>query len=258
MKKLIVIFVLFLTAGTINGQKYYEQYPPYETWIKTLKFNVLDINLNKKVIGFKHVYELLPSYTYDGGGENAEKPVDCGYAGMESNPKAGVVLGVYDLEKGAFIKTFTVYKSSFKKSECFKHETSAANLDSAKELFKEYNLDITKKMKPLVFDKKDKKTTSLNLNGINITSSYESNYDEMKSVSNLYTNNKLLYYVEHHDNFAMASHAEIFYTAAYKKGNKVVFLIKYFHTHNMEGPSSYEFHYFSPIFTTANGQLSKE
>ena len=245
MKSSISIVLFLIIPAMAVAQKHIDyDFFPYESSVNTIKFKVLDINFDKKLVAFKHIYELQPVFTID----YERNPVDCKYAGMESNPYAGVVLGIYDLEKGAYLKTFTIYESCIEIMDCYDHELSAKKLDSAKQLFKDYNLDIDKKPKALLFKKQSKDSYTLNVNGINFSSSYINDYDNQKSISYLYADEKLLYYTEHDDNFVMASNAVIFYRAAYRSGEKIVFLNKYFHTNNMEGPKSYEYHYFSPVF----------
>lgn len=221
---------------------------PYETWVKTIKFKVLDINVEKKLVAFKHIYELQTEYYYDSDEEVIKKPVNCKYAGMEKYPKAGVVLGIYDLEKGEYLKTFTIYESCFTLKDCYDHELSAKKLDSAKQLFKDYSLEITKNPKALLFSKEGKKTYRLNVNGIKFSSSYKNDYDKQHTISYLYAGEKLLYSSVYEHGFIMGSTGEVFYKAAYKVGDKIIFLNKYLHTNNMGGAESFEYHYFSPVF----------
>lgn len=259
MKKIHFFLIILITPSILYAQKQFEYGSfPYETWVKTLKFNVLDINTEKKVLAFKHIYELQANYTYDETGEIIERPVDCQYAGMESMPYAGVVLGIFDLESGQYIKTFTVYESCYNIEECYSHELSKLKLDSVKQLFAEYGLDHTKKIKPMVFSNiNDETINELELNGILLESTFVNDYDNMQTRGYLHADGELLYESHYFDNFAMASNGEVYHKAAYKKGPHVVFLIKFFHNNNMEGPSSYEFHHFTPLYLLKSNTLTK-
>jgi len=258
MKKILIINLFTFAVLSSIGQKHMDyDFFPNETDVKTIKFQVLDINFEKKLVAYKHVYELLPQSTFSSGEEVQYIPVDCKYAGMEVYPKAGVVLGIYDLEKEEYLKTFIIYESCMDIKECYEHTYSEDQLNAAKKLFSDYELNIKNIPKALLFKKKSDKEKYLMTDGITFSSTFVNDYDNMLTKSFLYVDGELMYYVSHDDNFAMASHGQIYHKAAYKKGNKIIFLSKFFHDNNMEGPRSYEFHYFSPVFEIIDGKVKK-
>ncbi|MBN2893982.1 MAG: hypothetical protein JXL97_19085 [Bacteroidales bacterium] len=250
MKKLIITTTILILGGTILAQKMRDFGScPYEIEIRTLNFIVLDINYEKNVVAFKHVFEMQTQYIYTSDEDEAERhPVNCNYAGMEEYPYAGVVLGIYDLSSGEYLKTFTTYKSCYSTEQCFDYETSAKNLDSAKQLFAKYNLNIENKPKPIDFTHTSDDEFKVSISGIDFFSKYENNYNEGHTKSYLYANDKLLYWIEQQDFFIMASRGEIRYISAYSNGKKIVFLNKLFHENHLEGPPSYEFYHFTPVF----------
>ena len=252
-----VYILIFLFISNFSSAQKHRAYGscPYETSVKTIEFIVLDINYEEKLVAFKHIYELQTVFEQGPDTEIEKKPIDCQYAGMEKYPKAGVILGVYDLGNEEYLKTFTIYKSCFDQNECYDHDWSEKNLNSAKQLFNGYGLDIGKKPKPIMFTKESGNKFQISVNGINFNASYKNDYDNQLTISYLYAENNLLYQVEYDDNFVMASNGEVIYTAAYTNGDKIVFLNKFFHNNNLEGYSSYEYFHFTPIFKT---QLIKQ
>ncbi|MCF6364738.1 MAG: hypothetical protein L3J35_00900 [Bacteroidales bacterium] len=259
MKKSFYTLIFLAISLSSVGQKHigYDFFS-CKSNVKTIKFKVLDINFDKKLVAFKHIYELQTELFYDTEGEVINVPVDCKYAGMETYPKAGVVLGIYDLEKGTYLKTFTIYESCYELKNCYNHELSEQQLDSAKQMFKNYDLDITKKPKAILFKKKTKDISEIDINDINFSSSYKNDYDNQITISYLYANEEILFYTEYEDNFAMASSGRVFYRAAYKENGKIIFLNKYFHDNNMEGSRSFEFHDFSPVFNINGNKITLE
>ncbi len=260
--KAIILVVLMLIAlpnfGQIIKNRPFKDVP-YANTITTHKFIVLDINFDKQLVAFKHVFEL--NTTYDELGEIYEKPCNCHYTGMKDT-LAGVILGVYDLKNQQYLKTFTIYKSTYNKSECYDHKTSKQKLDAAKLFFKQNGLDITKKPKPLPFVSK-----KLEIDGITFTYTNQiENTDSMLTVSKLFaTNNKQteIYRVNQHDSYIMASGGNTEYLAAYKQGNKIVLLSVFKYVSHMAGETDQETFQFTPVFnlstienTSANNQKS--
>jgi hypothetical protein len=258
MKKTLITLLFAIPVFGLFAQRYHDFSFPYETGIKTIQFKVLDINFDKNIVAFKHIYEMQECYIMGEEGEVLQKPIDCAYAGMESYPKAGVVLGMYDLAKGEYLKTFTVYESCYESDDCYSHERSVQALDSAKQLFKDYGMTIEKCPKPIFYKKEINGTSSLTLDGIKFTSSFQNDRDNMATVSTLYANGTLLFTESFFDNFVMASHGEVLHTAAYKEGDRIVFLSKFFHTNHMEGVRSWEFFQFSPVFVIMGDRVVQE
>ena len=258
MKKTLITLLFANLVFGLFAQRYHGFSFPYKAEIKTIEFKVLDINYDKNIVAFKHVYEALEYFFMGEEGEVLQKPIDCSYAGMESYPTAGVVLGMYDLAKGEYLKTFTVYESCYELEDCYSHELSVQKLDSAKQLFKDYGMTIEKCPNPIFFKKETNGTSSVTLDGIKFTSSFQNDRDNMATVSTLYSNGTLLFTESFFDNFIMASHGEVLHTAAYRDGNKIVFLSKFYHTNNMEGVESWEFFHLSPVFVIMGDQVVQE
>jgi hypothetical protein len=253
MKKVILIICLLSNLSYLNSQNIKREFDfaPYMSEISTVSFEVLDINIDKKLVAFKHVFNLLPIEYYSDG--TSEIPCSCNYPGMQDNPNAGVVLGVYDLENNKFLKTFLIYKPVYDKKDCFDYQTSAKNLDSAKIYFAENKLDITKKPKPYFFSKnEDENKCELNYSGIMFYSTSEKNYDDMKTFSYLFANGKNILTIEQDDFYVMASGGNIEYIAAYVLGDKIVFLNKFVFVSHLEGATGREFYDFTPIYSINN------
>lgn len=242
----IVIILFFLNSYSQKERGFNSC--PYDIEITTIDFIVLDINFEKNLVAFKHIYKKQTIIYQDDGEIVTLYPIDCNYTGMEENPTAGVILGIYDLENGEYLKTFTIYKSCFEKENCIKYETSAKNLDSAKQLFIDHDLNIFNKPKPTDFNDNQKDGYNISIAGIDFFSNYKNNYNEGHTMSYLYANDNLIYSIEQKDFFVMASHGEIKYTSAYTNGQKIVFLNKFFHENHIEGPRSMEFFHFTPVF----------
>ncbi len=258
MKKAILLLMPIMAGWSMLAQRHHDFRFPYETSIQTLQFKVLDINFEKGFIAFKHIYEMQESFIMGDEGEMIYKPVDCKYAGMESYPRAGVVLGIYDLAKGEYTKTFTVYGSCYEIEDCDSHDQSVLKLDSAKQMFKDYGLMIDKNPKGIPFIKQSQDISSLTLDDFEIKSTFQNDYDNMQTISLLEVNGKNIFTETFDDFFVMASRGEVLHTAAYRNGDKIVFLSKFFHTNNMEGPRSWEFFQFSPVFVINGGKFDLE
>ncbi|HAA14993.1 MAG TPA: hypothetical protein DCE41_26190 [Cytophagales bacterium] len=99
-------------------------------YVITHSFDIVGVNWEKGLVATKQVYEIEEQYGEEG--EVSVTPYNCGYAGMEKQPLAGVILGVYDLNAGAFLETFTVYASVGEASACLSHTESVASLEAAK------------------------------------------------------------------------------------------------------------------------------
>ncbi|MBN2893611.1 MAG: hypothetical protein JXL97_17195 [Bacteroidales bacterium] len=251
---LIISVIVFLSANNYAQDSKTREFNsvPYQNTIQTIKFTVLDINFDNNLVAFKHVFNLLE--VYDEQGDIYMQPCDCKYTGMQENPYAGVVLGVYDLSKQEYLKTFTIYNSSYTESDCFDYETSTANLEEAKKFFAENNLDISKKPEPIPF-----LDDFIDIDGVTFTFTNENtindDYTAMSTNSVLFAfvraNPDLkmpVYSIFQQDYYYMASSGEINYISAYKKGNKVVFLNKFHHINHMAGSCDSETYHFTPIF----------
>ncbi len=245
---LLIVTCVFLSSG-IYGQRHFKSGSvPYETGIVTIDFIVLDIDFINQLVAFKHVYKLQNDMTFNENGQIIDKPIECGYAGMQEYPEAGVILGVYDLKKGAYLKTFTIYKSCYDKKDCFSHKVSTANLDSAKAFFKKKNLNIARKPESFTFTKVSNVAAAVNVGGKKYTTSFKNDYDNSKTICYLNCNGSQIYSTEYDDSFAMATAGHVLYQNAYKEANRIVFLSKFYHDNNMEGVRSFEFFDFSPMF----------
>jgi hypothetical protein len=101
----------------------------------SVRFEVLDINLKSGVIAYK---ELATTSEELGS-------VNCNYAGMESSPFTGVVLGVWNVSESKPGKSFVVYSIATDETSCMPHSESEKQLNEAKAHFSSLGLDITKK-----------------------------------------------------------------------------------------------------------------
>lgn len=245
---LIITFVTFSTFSQTTKKRAFTDVP-YPNDIKTIEFTVLDINFDKQLVAFKHVFNLQT--VYDEDGNIYQEPCNCNYTGMQNNPLAGVVLGVYDLSNQQYLKTFIIYNPAYEKSDCYDYSSSSKNLDAAKKFFSENNLDITKKPTPLYFS--DDKLT---IEGITFTYDNAMNTDdetmgEMITISKLYgfyKNKKVLFTVYQDDYYIMASGGKTYYKAAYKEGDKIVFLSRFDYFSHLAGETDKQTYQFSPIF----------
>ena len=248
---LTFLFLIFVFPGfsqMVKVRSYHSA--PYPDNIKTISFTVLDINYDTKLVAFKHVFELLT--VYDETGNVYEQPCNCHYTGMGEHPLAGVILGVYDLSKQEYLKTFTIYKSVYYDSLCMSYEEAKKNLDSAKAFFKEHNLDISRKPEPIPFQKLSLSEYEVSLGGHHFRTVSE-RLDEgddftYEIISKLYANDKLIYTIKQEDDFIMASGGVIQYVAAYTKDNKIVFLNKFYHENHLAGETDRETYHFTPVF----------
>ncbi len=250
MKQIVLLTFLLNFLSDLFGQNIiqHEFTAPYPIKVETISFTVLDINFNKQLVAFKHVFK-LPTI-YDETGEVYQQPCNCHYVGMEKQPFAGVVLGVYDLKTQKYLKVFTIYQAAYDTSECMNYNKSKENLAEVKEYFKTHDLDITQKPTPLYFS--TDKENSLIIDGIKFSAISERLDDSQEflyaTMSKLYANGDLIYIIEQEDHFEMASGGEIRYIAAYRNKNKVVFLNLFHHTNNMAGDADADIYHFSPIF----------
>lgn len=212
-----------------------------------LKFEVLAINWNSGLVAYRRIY------TVDG--------VECDYAGMQEYPKAGVVLGVYDVNKGVHMEQFTVYKSAENSSGCMTHEESKAVLEQAKQYFISLDLDISKKPDFVEF----KETDSANSPGFRIqrqTGSVTlepegfdlecwnrriSSYDEYYTLGELKINDKTRYVNRHKDMFMMGSGGTIKYLFCYRNKDKILLLERFHFTSGFEDLGPRTMYSFSSI-----------
>lgn len=256
-KQIFTIVLMLMTYSAFSQTEKTRNYQstPYPNTIITDEFTVLDINFDNNLVAFKHVFQLRTNY--DENGEIYQKPYNCNYKGMNQMPFSGVVLGVYDLAKQEYLKTFTIYNASYKKSDCYSYEKSKNNLNEAKIFFKKNNLDISKKPKPEDLIIMNLPENSFILKGIyfKCTNEHVVSDDgaDMTTVSKLYTyenegNEKLIYTINQQDNFYMGSGGKINYISAYVKDNKFILLNKFYHTSGMAGETDRETYHFSPVF----------
>jgi hypothetical protein len=259
MKKLIFLFVYIISPILSFSQivKYREYISvPYQYEIKTIVFKVLDINYKNNLVAFKHIFKLLTFY--DEEGNAYQKPYNCKYAGMQKYPEAGVILGVYDLSKQEYLKTFVIYNAASQQSECSKIELSKIMLDSAKQFFKEKGLDISRKPSAIYF--KDLGNQQI-LDYEHLYFEAESYRDDesndmltlsiLKATDDRNGNSNAIYVINQQDHFEMASSSQIKYIAAYKKGNKIIFLNLFHHITGMDQTEVVIYH-FSPVFDLTN------
>lgn len=222
---------------------------PYPISISTIEFTVLDINFDKKLLAFKHVFDLRTAY-YDDG-ETYKEACDCNYSGMNDNPKAGVVLGVYDLSTQEYLKTFTIYNAAYEKSECFDFKTSSENLEAAKKYFIEKGLDISKKPEPIEFEDNMLTASGVTFVFSNDRTMNDEDMTEMITVSKLIAmvgSSETIHTVNQTDSYIMASGGDTFYKAAYKKDGKIVLMSIFIHNSAMAGATTCESYQFSPVF----------
>lgn len=249
MKKLIIGLCIVIPLIQLYGQEVDDWWnEPYESGIRTHSFEVLDINWDKQILAFRHVYELQELEVYQPDQETPLKPVNCHYAGMEKTPFAGVILGVYDLRNHLFSDVFKVYSSCYNIEDCTDFEESKANLDSAKLVFSDYGLNIEAKPKKLKFSKQEKHSSTLLLSGINFRTEYFYDMDEFMMVARLFADDQQIYERKVNVTLSFGAEGNIIWDGAYSLGSKVFFLYKMYRTNNMEGPRSIEYFEFTPVF----------
>ncbi len=259
MKKVIfaIIFSICLTfvySQTTKSRDFFSA--PYGYFIETIEFTVLDINFDSNLVAFKHVFNLSPSFDVET--EKMQEACDCKYAGMEEYPYAGVVLGVYDLSKQEYLKTFTIYNATFDEKECFDYQLSNKKLDSAKLFFKNHNLDISNLPKPSFVIPENQATPAygadelyFSFNNIVFIYTNRNTYDDddfAVDISKLYVNDKLIYTIFQQDNFRMSSFGKVYYVNIYQKGNKFILLNLFYHINRDALSAHSEFYHFSPVF----------
>lgn len=111
--------------------------PGFPVDIEVHDFEVLDIDFDKGVAGFKLTY-VAPKLYSEGDGPPTETYL-CSYPGMRDRA-AGTLLGVYDLKKDTVQKFFHVYKSVYSKKDCSKESESKKTLAAAKTYFSNLGL----------------------------------------------------------------------------------------------------------------------
>ncbi len=235
MNKLLTILSFIVISNLISAQETKVREfdsSPYGQRIVNSNFTVLDIDYESKLLAFKHVFE-FPE-VFDELGELYYKPCNCHYVGMDSLPLAGVVLGVYDLSKQEYLKTFIIYQAVHDTADCTKYDLSQKMLDSAKLFFKEHNLDFNKKPKyeNLYVVGDSIKTFIYN----DVEFSYfskrceENVYFDMTTYSELYARKngsihtpKLIYSIYQEDKYYMAGQGFINYQSAYAENGYFIF-----------------------------------
>ncbi len=256
MKKQILIIIFLMTIISLKSQVIVNREfnsSSYHSAIMTNEFTVLDINFDKKLLAFKHVYE--PRTAWDEMGEIYQQACDCKYAGMEDKKLSGLVLGVYDLSSQKYLKTFIIYNASYEMADCYPYELSVKMLDSAKQFFIEQGLDITKKPQPVALDVKgdsDKTFIYENLE-FKYNNEWETDWDNntMITSSNLWVvtgEEKLIHKINQDDNYYMASGGTIDFISAYKEDDEFVFLNLFYHSSHKAGFTDQEVYHFTPIF----------
>jgi hypothetical protein len=234
---------------------------PYPNTIEASDFIVLDINFDKNLVAFKHVFKLAT--VTDEMGEISQQACNCRYIGMDSIPYSGVVLGVYDLTKQEYLKIFTIYNAAYEIEDCYEYKLSLIMLDSAKQYFVDNNLDITKKHKPLELFKVDEHENCFVYNGINFKNTHDSNTDcdapMMIIISELSTfqkgnsdSSRLIYTIFQQDFYFMAGGGCIDYIAAYEEDGNFVFLNVFNHYNRVAGLSNTETYHFSPVLNISD------
>lgn len=249
MKKIFFTLTFFLSLSSLNSQIIIDKefiFDVYPSSIKTYDFIVLDINTDKKLIAFKHVFCLLE--VYNEMGEIYQKPAECNYTGMSKYPNAGVVLGTYNYEKGEYEKIYTIYNATYQQSECYTHQKSALMLDSAKQYFISQNLDITKLPKPVLVNQIDVFNFELTYNNNTFTVKSFDDYDTYITTSCLSANDILLFQINQKNLFSMASHGRISYLRAYHVNDEIIFLYNFYFINHFAGYSDQEYYNFTPSF----------
>ncbi len=259
MKKIIFTIIfsissIFVFSQTTKTRDFFST--PYDYFVETIEFTVLDINFDNNLVAFKHVFNLQPAYDYEN--EKMQQACDCKYAGMQEYPHAGVVLGVYDLSKQEYLKIFTIYKATFDENECYDYQLSNKKLDSAKKFFNNHDLDISKHPKPVFIIPKDTTTPvfgadkfSFVFNDINFTYTNKNTYDDNDyavDTSKLYANDNLIYTIVQQDDFSMSSFGKISYLIVYQQDNEFILLNVFHYTNKDALSASTEFYHFSPVF----------
>ena len=239
----VLMFVSTQFFGQVTKTRPFKDVP-YPNYTSTIEFTVLDINFDKQLVAFKHVFKL--HNIYNEIGEIYKLPCNCHYKDMKDT-LAGVVLGVYNLANQKYLKTFTIYQVAYDKSDCCDYRTSKQKLDSAKLFFQQNNLDITKKPKPLPFV-----AGQFEIDGVKFTyTNQKGDLDSMFTISKLFATKikqKEIYRVYQEDQYYMASGGKTKYLAAYKQENKIVFLSVFDYISNMAGGANRDTYQFSPIF----------
>jgi len=256
MKKHILLFVFWLAFINVNSQVIVKRdfnSSGYHSSILTNEFTVLDINFDKKLLAFKHVYELRTSWNELG--EIYQQACDCKYAGMENRPKSGIVLGVYDLESQSYLKSFIIYNAAYSKEDCSTYEMSVKMLDSAKQFFIEQGLDISIKPQPIALEIKGDKVKSFIFENMQFkySNDWETDWDNntMITSSNLWIvtgEEELIHQINQDDRYIMASGGRIDYKYAFRDEDEFVFLNLFYHTSGLAGFTDCEVYHFSPVF----------
>ncbi len=250
MKKITLLFKLLLIKAVLYSQNYRPfEFKPYESEIKTIEYKVLDIDFENGYLAFKHIYEKLNIYDA-ATGDTVEATIDCGYTGMNKYPEAGVILGVYDLNKGVYEKVYTIYKSVSRKSDCIKYEDSKKQLAEAKKYFISKKLDITKLPKPIEFEKKPKNKLTLNPENLIIAVSNIKNYDLSDhgvTSAKLSIGKNVVYKIDQKDFYVMASGGIIEFISAFRKDDEIIFMEVFKYQSNFDMPNR-EFYNFTPVF----------
>lgn len=225
----------------------------YHNSILTNEFKVLDINFDKKLLAFKHVYQ--PRTQWDEMGEIYSEACNCHYVGMEDKPLSGIVMGVYDLSTQSYLKSFIIYNAAYTKEDCYPYELSLKMLDSAKQFFIDHDLDITKIPQPLNLDVQGEDVKTFVFENINFkyTNFWEMEWENniMNTISDLWLmsgEERIIHQIVQEDNYYMASGGRIDYVSAYKEGDEFIFLNLFYHTSHLAGFSDCEVYHFSPIF----------
>ncbi len=260
MKKLLLLFALLLCVFSVFSQvKKIREFSsvPYEDEIETDEFTVLDINFDNNLVAFKHVFKLRTFYN-SGGNKIVDEACDCKYAGMENTPLSGVVLGVYDLSKQDYVKTFTIYRAVYEKEKCTGSKLSQIMLDSAKNYFLENKLDITKKPKAINLVAEYDTVHAFYFKGILFKFDNVREYDTKfyyTTTSELFTykkdvsnSEKLIYTIWQGDQYNVGSGGWVEYFYAFEKNGKFVFLNRFYHQCGDQGIPDSEMYHFSPVF----------
>ncbi len=227
---------------------------PYDYSIITHEFTVLDINTENHTLAFRHVYEMYEMEGVEPYEDFTGKPKNCKYPGMEGKPYAGVILGIYNLKTLEYEHVFHVYKSVFWESECMNHGASAIALDSAKNMFLQYALNIDKKPKAIPFNQLNDTVSEAEISGIMFHSLFQDigvslDWDYLNLLTlKLYANDKLFFQQQITKRFVMASSGQSFWHSAYVIGNQVVFMNKTEYQFRDQVYVEGEYFYFTPIF----------
>lgn len=237
--------------------------PRYDRHIRTNDFVVLDVDFDKGLVAFRHVYQQL-----DINQDGAPATVDCRYAGMEKRPYSGVVLGVYDLKSGTLKKHFVIYRAATGIGECMKLRESQAALAEAKTYIEKLGLNV--KAKPIadasnakgefkanigrrwvLIATASRRATERDWASDPVLSAAERDDSTTSSVTigEVKTGGQVIYRSYYGDSWSMGSEGRVDYLSLFTENGKVVILERFRHRTGHLGMTDFEVYNFTPVLS---------